>query len=404
MNNFRILYQYECKKLLSRKIVWITLVLCIVIIIISICVPFIGSYYVGGEWVDTNLNMYQIDKQYSEALSGREIDQELLEETIEAYRKIPYTKESKYSLTEEYQQYARPYSAIFNFIVATTDMQTSDIILSWQPDEEDLYTKRQIWLESIWKNLRLSQGEMDFWQEREMQIETPVLYEHHEAYSTLLSCYQTVSLLMLLFIAICLSGVFPEEHTRKTDQIILCSPLGKNWIYWVKVTAGITFAVISTIGLSFFTFIMAICLHGAEGFEAAFQLIYTSNSDPIVCGQAILIAYGNMIFAAIVMSIFVMVLSELLHSNIATLAVSTGLLIMAMMFVVPEQYRVLAQVWDWLPWCFLAPWNVFGKYTFFIFGHYFTAWQAVPIIYFGVSIIITILGKVIYQRFQVSGR
>ncbi len=42
--------------------------------------------------------MYQTDKRYSEALCGREINQELLEETIAAYRKIPYTKELQYSM------------------------------------------------------------------------------------------------------------------------------------------------------------------------------------------------------------------------------------------------------------------------------------------------------------------
>lgn len=111
-----------------------------------------------------------------------------------------------------------------------------------------------------------------------------------------------------------------------------------------------------------------------------------------------------MTFAAIVTSIFVMVLSELLRNNIVALAVSTGLLIMEMIVVVPEQYRLLAQIWDWLPWCFLAPWNMFGKYTVSIFGHYFTSWQAVPIIYLVVSIVIAAVGKPIYQRFQVSGR
>jgi len=55
---------------------------------------------------------------------------------------------------------------------------------------------------------------------------------------------------------------------------------------------------------------------------------------------------------------FVMVLSELPHSNIATLAVSTGLLIMIMIVSVPEQYRVFAQLLDWLPWSSLKPWSV----------------------------------------------
>lgn len=404
MNNFMVLFRYECKNLFGKKIAWITFALCMATVIISLCVPFIGSYSVRGEFIDTNLNMYQTDKRYSEALSGREINQELLEETIAAYRKIPYTEELNYSLTKEYQQYARPYSAIFQFIIGAMNMRTSDAILSWQPNEADLYNKRQLWLKSVWEDLGLSKSEMEFWQEQETQIKTPYVYQHHEAYLTLTSCFQTVGVFVLLLIPICLTGVFSEEHTRKTDQIILCSALGKTKIYWAKIMAGISFAVISAILLSLFTFITVICLHGADGSQAVFQLIYKVSSDPITCGQAILIMYGNMIFAAIVTSTFVMVLSELLHSNIAALAVSTGLLITAMMVSVPERYRVLAQIWDWLPWRFLGPWHVFGQYTVSILGHHFTSWQAVPIIYLVASIAIAAIGKPIYQRFQVSGR
>lgn len=414
MNNFGVLYRYECKKILRKKIVWISFLLCIATIIISLFAPFLGDYSIGGEFVDTNYNMYQTDKRYSKALSGKEIDQRLLEETIAAYRKIPeiqtigQTAEQVagryYTLTEEYQQYARPYSEIFNFIRKTTGMQTSEIISSWQPSEEDLYAKRQIWLTSLWKDLGLSKGEMDFWKEQEARIKTPYIYKEHTGYSTILSNYQTTGMFVLLLIAICLSGIFSDEHTRKTDQIILCSPLGKTRLYWAKVAAGISFAVISTILFFVLIFGIVICLYGAEDFYAVFQLIYARNSDPITCGQAVIIAYGNMMVTAIIISIFVMVLSELLHSNIAALAVSTGLLIMAMVVMVPEQYRVFAQIWDWFPWCFLAPWNVFGQYTISIFGYYFTPWQAVPVIYLILGGIIAAIGKPIYQRFQVSGR
>ncbi len=112
-------------------------------------------------------------------------------------------------------------------------MRTSDAILSWQPNEVDLYNKRQLWLKSVWQDLELPKSEIEFWQEREIQIKMPYVYQHHEAYRILTSYYQTVGVFVLM--------------------------------------------------------------------------------------------YGNIVFVAIVTSIFVMVLSELLHSNIATLAVSTGL-------------------------------------------------------------------------------
>jgi len=404
MKHFGVLYRYECKKLLSKKIVWISFSLSILMILISLFAPFLGDYYIDGKFIDTNYNMYQQEKAYARALSGREISQELLEETIAAYRKIPEIPGTHYTATEEYGKYARPYSEIFNFIRNLSGMQTSEMITSWQPDEDDMYARRQTWLASRGEDLGLSKGEMEFWREREEQIKKPYVYEAHEAYHNIISGYQTVGLFQLMLIAICLSGIFSDEHIRKTDQIVLSSPLGKTSLYWAKITVGISFAAISTILLFAFVFFPVICLYGTEGFQAAFQLIYTNSSDPVTCGQAVMIAYGNMLVTAVAVSVFVMVLSELLQSNIGTLAASAGLLLLAMIVSMPEQYRVPAQIWSWLPWSFLAPWNVFGKYTVSVFGHYFTPWQAVPVIYLASGAMLAAIGKPIYQRFQVSGR
>lgn len=403
MNNFITLCRYEYKKLLGRKIVWISLALCIGIVVLTSCAGLLGSYYQGKEFIDTNYNMYLTDKEHSVALSGREINQELLEETISAYRKVP-TNVEPYSLTKEYQQYARPYSAIFHFIVGTTSMQASDVRFTWQPSESDLYMQRQTFLTALMEDRYLSDGEIQFWQNQEGQIPIPFVYEEHGGYETLLAAFQTIGLLVLMLISISLSGMFFDEHTRKTDQILLCCSFGKTKLYWAKIITGISFSVISTLIMSCVAFLTTVCLYGTDGFNAAFQLMYSRNSSPITCGQAILISYGCIIFAAVVVSIFVMVLSELLQSSIATLSVSVGLMILPMFFSVPEQYRVIAQIWNWLPWSFLAPWNVFGQYTLPVFGHYFTPWQAAPFIYLMVSIVIVLLGKPLYKRYQINGR
>ena len=404
MNNFGTLYRYECKKLLGRKIVWISFSLCIAAIVISLSAPLLGDYYIDGKLIDSNYHMYLTDSGYAKAFSGREISQGLLEETITAYRKIPETPGIHYSSTEEYQRYARPYSEIFNFIRNAAGIPTSELMSSWRPREDDLYGRRKLWLLSLWDDLGLSKGEIDFWQKREARIKTPYVYEAHGGYDAIISSCQTAGLLVLTVIAICLSGMFSEEHTRKTDQIILCSPLGRTKLYWAKIAVGVSFAVINTALFFVFTSTAALCLYGTEGFHAAFQFIYAQNSDPVTCGQAVVIAYGNMTSAAVITSIIVIVLSELLRSNIAALAVSTGLLITAMIIAVPEQYRVLAQIWAWLPWCFLTPWNIFGQYTLSILGRHLTPWQAVPLIYFILSAVIAAVGRPVYERFQVSGR
>ncbi len=404
MNHFSVLYRFECKKLLGKRIVRISFLSVILITVFSLIAPLLGNYYIDEKLIDTNYAMYQMDIKYAKALNGREIDQRLLEETITAYRKIPETTDIHYIATEEYQKYARPYSEIFSFIRKTSGMLTSEIMQSWQPSEDDLSAKRQKYLMSLWEEMRLSKEETDFWSKREARIKTPYIYEEHTGYQMLISIYQMLGIFVLLFIAICLSGLFTDEHTRKTDQIILCSPFGKTMLYWAKTAAGISFAAISTILFLTTAFLSTVCLYGINGSQAAFQLVFTQNSDPVTCSQAILIAFGNMVITAVIVSIFVMVLSEMLQSNIAALAVSTGFLILSMIVVVPQQYRVPAQIWDWFPWNFLSRQNVFGQYTISVFGHYFTPWQAVPVIYAVSSVLIAAIGKPIYQRFQVSGR
>ena len=96
---------------------------------------------------------------------------------------IPITAEN-YSSTEEYQKYARPYSAIFNFVRDTTHMTLSEM-LQWTPSLDDLYTKRQSMLKNQWISENLSEEEKIFWQQKEADIKTPFVYQITESYCML---------------------------------------------------------------------------------------------------------------------------------------------------------------------------------------------------------------------------
>lgn len=402
MNNLGTLYQYEIKKLLKRKIVWITLLVCLIVTAFSIAAGLIGSYYIDGVKADTHYHMFRTDREYQKVLDGREINQSLLEEMSKAYGMIPTTAE-RYIITEEYQKYARPYSEIFNFVRNTTHMNVSEV-MQWLPDEKDLYAKRRIMLEKTWKDAVLQEGEKNFWLQKEAEIKTPFTYRITEGYFALFRAITTIGLCMLLAVAICLSNVFAEEHNRRTDQLILCSTHGKSKVYWAKILAGISFAISISIVVSAFAFVLALGLYGAEGFNAMFQIMYAESSYPITVGQAILIIYGLLVVTTVLVSVFVMVLSEMLHSNIATLAITSGILIFSMICSVPSQYRILSQIWDWFPSAFLTPWNIFDVRLISIMGSYFTAWQAVPLIYLLMGIAIVMIGKFIYRCYQISGR
>ena len=115
MNNFGTVYRYEVKKILSRKLTGIVFLICVCCVLLFTLADLSGNYYVDGEVVDTHYHMFQVDQGYRRALSGRALDQQLLEEMAAAYQKIPAMAE-RYNLTDEYQTYARPYSEIFNLV------------------------------------------------------------------------------------------------------------------------------------------------------------------------------------------------------------------------------------------------------------------------------------------------
>ena len=51
-------------------------------------------------------------------------------------------------------------------------------------------------------------------------------------------------------------------------------------------------------------------------------MVFAQYSYPLTAGQAILIIYGCVLVTTVIFSVFVMLLSEMLHSNIATLAIN----------------------------------------------------------------------------------
>lgn len=402
MNCFGTIYRYELKKITKRKLVWITLSICILGIIFTPFSNLLGSYYVDGVLTDTHYHMFQVDSEYRRALSGREIDQELLEETVTAYKRIPADVD-RYTVTEEYQIYARPYSEIFNLIRSWTNMDFYSVV-NWEPEEEALYEMRRKQLENDWQSvISLSDAEKDYWRERESQLNTPFTYYYNEGYVMLMNCFLTVGVLMLLFVSICLPGVFADEHTRRTDQLMLSSAKGKDTAYWAKLAAGATLAASCAALMSVLIWGLTLGFYGAEGFHTSMQ-IYTNYSFPLTMGQACLIAYGILILTSVLMGLFVMFLSEIFHSSIAALAVSTGLIISGNIIMIPDEYRFLAQLWDCMPMAFLQTWNIFSVRLINVFNHCFTRWQVVPVIYILCTVLIAAVGKQVYKQYQVSGR
>ena len=401
MNNLFTLYGYELKKLMQKKLLWVSLLVCMAAITFGILFPLLGTYSVNGVSISTNYEQHLIDQAHRKALSGKPIDQSLLEETLAAYKNLPI--ETDYVLTEEYQSHARPYSEIFNLIRSWTGMDEGTTV-QWVPDEAALYTTMLERLDELAVNNHLTEEEVAYWHGKADTLATPIVYHSHEAYRNILESFLIVGFMMLLYAAIALSSSFPDEHTHRTDQLVLCTANGKRRLYWVKLFAGITVGFVGALLMTMLTWVLCLLIYGSEGFDTAIQIFYTNYAGNITIGQACLIAYGCLLVTAFLISIFFMFLSELFHSSIAAISITTGMILAGMLVQIPTEYRILGQIWDYLPTSFLAMWNTFDIRLISLFGTHFTSYQIVPLIYVIVAAILAWLGSRIYCLRQISGR
>lgn len=402
MKNLGTLYCYEMKKILRRKIVWIATALMLLTAVISNLADVFGDYVVDGTVIDSNYNQFLIDQKYERALSGRALDQTLMEEVSEGYGKIPPAAE-RYSLTEEYQRYARPYSSVFHIIRWMTGMTVSET-MAWEMDYEEMYRKHAALLEEKWKEQQLTEAEKEYWRKREESLPRPLIYEYEEGYVHLLDMLYAIAIPFFLYIAICLSGVFAEEHSRRIDQLLLSSKYGKQPLYFAKIMAGLSFAAVSALVFTGVIIGVSLAIYGRDGFMAAVQLTEPDYSGHLSAGMAALIGCGVLVISSILTAAIVLLFSELLRSSMPTLALVAAGIIFSGFVNIPDQYRILGQLWDYLPFNFTAAWNILDVRLVSVFGILFQGWQIVPVCYLVLAGLLAAGGAVFYCRYQVKGR
>lgn len=399
MGQFGTLFFYEIKKIMQRKNTWITLGILLIIYVLLTGTRMFGSSYIEGEFLETHKDGFAIDRKNGEKLFGRKLDDDLFDEMKKAYAGME-DKELKYMLTEEYQTKVRPYSTVYE-IARFADINPFTVT------EKEFYDAREAAVKKSQEKYELTEKEKAYWREQEDRLEKPFTYQYADGYTDLISMngIYMVCLYTSFLIAICMSSVFTEEHGRKTDQLILCSRLGRKDIYYAKILAGGMFSFLVT---AFFLLIETagvFATYGQEGFSAIMQLFYSVYSYPLTNGQIFLIMTLILLISAVLTGIFTMVLSEITKSNIGSLATVVVILFMARLVPIPVTWRALSQIWNFFPINMLkldAGFTDMRLISFF--GLKLTSWQFAPFLYVLLAVLLVFAGKKVYCRYQVQGR
>lgn len=408
MDNFVSLYFYELKKICKRKIVWISIgILIIIAVFMGIGDALIRLYTltVGGESITVNgLEHLEYEKENAISLDGQKIDDAMLEEVKAAYARIYEMEAASESIEQadrnKLEKDREKYKRIFRFIADVTGSYEAIRSIS----EEILYQERSDILQRNWEEQKLSEKEEAYWLEKENEIDRPFVFGYAGGWEMILEEFLSLNFMLVLAVTICLSNVFSEEHSRKTDQLILCSRYGRKLLYFSKVAAGVTFGTGCGAVILLASFISVACAFGLEGSEVAVQIYFPACSWNMTMGQAALLMAAVYMAASVVCSITAMFLSEATRNSIAVMGIMTGSMFFTMLVSIPYRFRVLSQIYELLPTVILRVWQLWDDRLVSIFGMKFTNFQIAPIIYITISIWLIIWGKRQYKNYQVTGR
>ena len=172
----------------------------------------------------------------------------------------------------------------------------------------------------------------------------------------------------------------------------------------LEILAGMTFSIASAIILFAATLFSSLLVYGTDGFHAALQLAFPLSSLNISVGGSVLVLLVNLIVISMVYGSLIMLLSAILKSNVAVMAIPVGIMILTMMVDIPYQFRLASQVYDLLPTNILNKTELWDDRLICIWGKYFTNFQIAPFLYVVFAVLLVIIGMVIYQRHQVQAR
>lgn len=359
------LYKYELKKILSQKFFLLAFILLFVFSLgISITPIFTGS-----------INRVK----QKDAISGRILDDDLFQEFYKDRKNDTYydVKEFiKYSLNKE----------------EFDDLSASEI-----------YESRLKQINKEYDTDNLTQGERQYWLEKEEKINKPFVYQRDDAYSEIYNVVYVLNFAILILMALAITGVFADEKVSGADQILFSSKYGKTKLFTAKVLSSLTVGFIVPTIMYAAIVGVNLAVYGCDGYRAVIQIHMPTSLYSFSMGDSVWIMYIQLLAASFTYVGFALLLSIATNNHSASTA-SMVVLMFLSMFNIPAKYRLISQIWDLIPSGHIGSWSLLKLQLIKIFGTYYNSVEYSPIIWMLLTIVFIIIAKEIYKRYEVSGR
>ncbi|WMM26277.1 hypothetical protein RBU61_06265 [Tissierella sp. MB52-C2] len=368
MNSICELVGFEYRKILWKRRTIITLLFAVFITVFSCIGPLMGNDYIKGEISESTYDGMKKDREYIRSMSGRVIGSDILSETIEAYTQIPPT-DGKYTDTQEYQQYARPYYEIYYMIRKAYNINDrKEIELLSEENVNNFYSIRQDMVERSIEETTMSSTEKPASVRLSKQVKTPFIYSYTGGYTRFFSQMFVTAILICFICSICISPLFAGEYTDKMDSLILSSKYGKNKVIYAKLFTGISFSILLSIVLTVVSYVTTMAFFGWEGGNSPIQFFLPLSIHPFTMGQVALLYFVLILFGNILSVTLTMLLSAKLKSPFMVIVIMTIITILPMFVTLSEDILWIYHLFNLIPVNMFSIGNILDVFSINLFG------------------------------------
>lgn len=286
------------------------------------------------------------------------------------------------------------YIVFRNFITACMGTSEHGLV-----DARQVYAAREEFNESEMARAGLTDGEKEYWHEKESEVKKPFTYSYEEGYAGIYTSVYVANFMLLLLTAIAVCGIFADEKINGTDQIIFSS-VRKETLFTAKVLAGLSIGLLLALYLFAMLSGCSFGMYGVSGFDAPLQLRIPGCMLNITVGQSYLYLFLLFLIAGVLYAAFSMFLSQILGNRSA----ATAIMVMGMflsMLNVPERLGIISKIWSYLPGAYIGSWTFTECRLISVFGRYFNNVQAAPGFWLLASAVFLGVTKAAYQHYQV---
>ena len=417
MHNFVSLYKFELKKILSKRAIWIMLVIGMTLLImagISSALPWgIGGEYDFPDGTSvTRYEFYQQEKKTGEKITGEKIDDALLEKVRNEMTDFLKDKQDlHYAETTGSKEYRGVWFAAQK--LGYEDLM-SKLYTQFQGNEDpnrllmeasaaEYYQAVRDNLDYVFFRDGLSEEETKYWSRKFDSQSIPISYGYAHGYSVFIQMFYIYIWFIFLLNIVSLAGVFSEETLYRTDAMILSTRNGREPVSLAKLCAGITVGVsemVIVLGVNLAACLIAL---GKGGWNAPLLMVIQSTAWNLTVGQAITILIGMAPMLAVIFATATMLLSQVIGNSAGVMAVQVGIFFIGL-FGIPKSFGIISQLWSIRP-TYCLNYGAFSEYRLFNFcGRFINVFQAAGILYPIMIAGMIPITYISYQRMQVKSR